>query len=117
MKFPPFSALFVIGVCALSISHACAEGTVAPLQPRIFLPGELTPSRYTIVQRLWVGPWRSAISIPTREDGAAAIGDLLAEARKLGADGIINLICLNDRRKSSSGKNAFFCYGDAVKLK
>ena len=117
MKLRPVNGLFTIALCALSISAACAQGGAASTQPRIFLPGELTLGRYTVVQRLWVEPWRSAVSIPTHEDRGAAITELLAEAGNLGADGIVNLICLDDRGTSPSSKNSFFCYGNAVKLK
>jgi len=113
------NGLFIVGLCALSVAQACAQDNVvsSPQQPRIFLPGELTPSRYVVIRHLWVEPWRSAVSVPTHKDSGAAIADVLAETRKLGADGVINLICLNDRGTSAYGESAFFCYGDAVKLK
>ena len=110
------NGLIAVAMCLLSISGACAEGS-GTSTPRVFLPGELTLDRYTVVQRLWVEPWRSAVSIPTQEDRTAAISELLAEAGKFGADGVVNLFCLKDRPMSPSGKNSFFCYGNAVKLK
>lgn len=109
--------LAAIAMCLVSISGACAQGGTASTQVRVFLPGELTPGRFTVVQRLWVEPWRSAVSIPTHEDRNAAISELLAEAGKFGADGVVNLFCLKGREISLSGKNSFFCYGNAVKLK
>lgn len=117
MRLRALEGLLTCALCAVSISGACAQGAAESKQPRIFLPGELTLDRYTVVQRLWVEPWRSAVSIPTHEDRNTAITELLAAAGKLGADGIVNLICLNDRGGSQSGKNSFFCYGNAVKIK
>src|SRR5512146_477034 len=103
-------------LCVLSISGALAQGAAAVAQPKEYLPGELTPDRYTVIKRLWVESWRSAFWIPTYDDRQAAIAALYAEAGRLGADGIVHLSCFQDRG-AWSGRDSFFCYGNAVKLK
>ncbi|MND00255.1 hypothetical protein D3C83_188000 [compost metagenome] len=57
---------------------------------------------------------RASFWIPEHDDAATAIGALTGKARDLGADGIVNLHCLNDAGGWSAG---YLCYGLAVKLK
>lgn len=57
------------------------------------------------------------VLIPTHNESAAAIAVLQAEAANLDADGIVNLSCLDDRSGWLSGRDAFFRYGNAIKLK
>ena len=85
----------------------------APL--RVFDATELTPDRYTIVKRLWVETWRPAFRIPGHTDSGAAIAALTAEAASLGADGVTNLVCLNDGR-AWFDRN-YYCYGVAIRLR
>ena len=87
-------------------------GEAAPI--RVFDAGELTPARYTVLKRLWTGSWRSAFGGPVHNDAGMAITALTTEAASLGADGVVNLHCLNDSGGWSSG---YFCYGLAIRLK
>ena len=81
---------------------------------RVFDASELTLARYTVLKRLWTGTWRSAFGVPAHDDAGAAITALTMEAASLGADGVINLHCLNDSGGWSAG---YYCYGLAIKLK
>jgi hypothetical protein len=95
---------------------AAASGTAGAAVP-IYEAGVLTPDRYTVIKRLWVESWPSAFWVPTHEQSGAAIAALQKEAASLGANGIVNLNCLNERGGWFSGKDAYFCYGNAIKLK
>lgn len=66
---------------------------------------------------VWVESWRSAFWVPVHGESGAAIAALQAEANSLGADGIVNLNCLNEGGGWFTGKDAYFCYGNAIKIK
>ena len=102
-------------MCALVAASAWAQQPAGGAAVRVFDATELTPDRYTIVKRLWVGSWRSSLWVPSHRDSGAAIAALTSEAARLGADAIINLACLNDQRAWLD--RGYFCYGLAIKLK
>jgi hypothetical protein len=93
-----------------------AAGVLAqePAPVRVFDAGELTLARFTVVERLWTGTLRASLWIPEYDDAAAAIAALTAKARDLGADGIVNLHCLND---GGGWGASYLCYALAIKLK
>lgn len=81
---------------------------------RVFDAGELTLDRYTVVKRLWTGALRASFWIPAYDDPGTAIAALTSAAADLGADGVVNLHCLNDTGGWGGG---YTCYGLAIKLK
>jgi hypothetical protein len=98
---------------AVSVPASAAEpapGDVAPA--RLYAVGTLAPSRYTVIDRLWVARWRTAFDVPTQPDAAGAANELLAEATRVGGDGVVNLHCL--AREPGA---AYYCYGNVIKLK
>jgi hypothetical protein len=98
---------------------AAAPNLVAAAQggaPRVYKVGEITLDRYTVIERIWVDSLRSAFWVPTHADERAAIEAVMSEAARLGADGVVNLHCLN----ASGGFPPLagqFCYANAIKLK
>jgi uncharacterized protein YbjQ (UPF0145 family) len=102
-----FRGSVLIGLVAAGAAPALAAGT-APA--RVFDAGELPPSRYAVVERLWTGTWQASFRVPTHADSGAAVAALTQRASALGADGVVNLHCHHDR-------GAYYCYGLAVKLK
>ena len=96
-------------ILILSAPLASARDTV-----RVFDASELTLDRYTVVKRLWTDTWRASFWVPTYDDAASAISALTSKAADLGADGVVNLHCVNDQGGWGSG---YFCYGLAIKLK
>ena len=81
---------------------------------RVFDAGELTLDRYTVVKRLWTGALRASFWIPAYDDPGTAIAALTSAAADLGADGVVNLHCLNDAGGWGGG---YTCYGLAIKLR
>src|SRR5690349_24358619 len=65
----------------------------APL--KVYSPGELAYARYIVIKRLWVETPRSAFYVRTHAESGDAISTLVNEAARLGADGVVNLNCLN----------------------
>ena len=81
---------------------------------KVFDATELSLDRYTVVKRIWVQSWRSAFWLPNYDQAADAIAALTSKAADEGANGVINLHCLNDTGGLGGG---YFCYGLAIKLK
>ncbi len=100
-------------VCAAAFSGAWAQ-MEAPL--KIYAVGEIAPDRYSVVRRLWVDSRRSAFEIPRYPHSGEAIGAIVNAAARAGANGVVNLHCVNDRRPDS-GADAFLCYALAVKVR
>jgi hypothetical protein len=111
MRFLP--ALILSGAALAAGAIPALAGEADP-PVRIFDTGELTLDRYTVIERLWTGTWRAAFWIPAHRDASSAIDALTAQAADLGADGVINLHCVNDAGGISRG---YYCYGLAIRLK
>jgi len=97
---------------ALCVAAGLARGADAA-QVKVFDATQLTLDRYTVVTRVWTQSWRSAFRVPTHGEVADAIGALTSKAADAGANGVINLHCLND----TGWFGGYFCYGLAIKLK
>lgn len=98
--------------CALWATASLALGAdAAPV--KVFDATQLTQDRYTVVTRIWTQSWRSAFWVPTHGEMADAIKALTSKAANAGADGVVNLHCLND----TGWFGGYFCYGLAIKLK
>ena len=97
-------------VLALACTGALAQAV--PIYDATQIPFD----RYTVMKRIWVENWRSAFWIPGHRDEAAAQHALLSEAGRLGADGVINLKCL-DQTDSLFKRQGYYCYGNAIKLR
>jgi hypothetical protein len=93
-------------------ANAVAEG--GPAVP-VYDSTQIALDRYTVVKRLGVQGWRSGYYIESHRDAAAAAGALVTEAARLGADGLVNLYCLN--RSDRLRGEGYYCYANAIKLK
>ncbi len=108
------SYLAALAVMAVSVPVPAAEPAPADVAPaKLYAVGTLTPSRYTVIDRLWVARWRTAFDVPTQPNAAGATRELLAEAARVGGDGVVNLHCL----AREPGGAAYYCYGNVIKLK
>jgi len=86
---------------------------------KIYDLGEISSSRYEVVGRPWVDSWRSAFWVPTFPSQEQAIAALQTEAARRGADGLLNVNCLDQGRWnwSSNTEPAFLCYGIAIRVR
>ena len=103
-------------VVLFAASAATLYAGAASAEVHVYDSTQLAFDRYTVVKRLWVQDWRSAFSVGAQPTELRARQALLDEARRLGADGVINLTCFDqtDRIFSPSG---YFCYGNAIRVK
>jgi hypothetical protein len=108
------SGVILAGTILAAGALPAFAGEAADAPVRIFDAGELTLDRYTVVERLWTGTWRAAFWVPTHDDAGSAIAALTSKAADLGADGVVNLHCINDAGGWGSG---YYCYGLAIKLR
>lgn len=109
--------LAVLGATGILLG-AWAAGAWAQNTPplKVYAAGEITPDRYTVVRRIWVDSLRSVIEIPRYSQSGEAIGAIVGAATRAGADGLVNLYCLNDRAASAEN-DAFLCYALAIKVR
>ena len=107
----------IVAALALLIGYISIAAAQGGAGPRVYQVGEITFDRYTVLERIWVGSWRSAFSVPTRADEQGAVAALKEEAARLGADGMVNLHCLNDESGGLFGGKGHYCYANAIKLK
>jgi uncharacterized protein YbjQ (UPF0145 family) len=80
---------------------------------RIYEAAELTLAGYTVVKRIWAGTWYGSFMVPNHTDLPSAIEALKSRAADAGADGVVNLHCLND----AAWDGRYFCYGLAIRVK
>ena len=116
-----FSALVAVAACLLcgcaSVPQSGVEGGAAEV--KIYGSDKLAASQYEVVGRPWVDSWRAAFWLPTYPTEAEAIASLQAEAARRGADGLINVMCVDQGRSkwSSSPGPAVLCYGNAIRVR
>lgn len=107
-----FIAAVAVTCLALTTRAALAQSD----EIAVYDATEVSLDRYTVVQRLGVHDRRSAIRVPVFSDEASARNAALAEARRSGADAVVNLHCLK-QSDSLFSRAGFYCYGNAIKLK
>ena len=114
------SVIVAGSACMLNATSGFAQSDVQrPASAlRIYTFGEITMSRYEAVGRLPADSWRTAFWLPTFPNQEQAIAALQTEATKLGADGLLNVSCLDQGRSKwwSSTAPAFLCYGIAIRV-
>ena len=86
---------------------------------KIYTLGELNMSQYEVVGRPWVDSWRSNFWLETFPSQEQAIAALQTEAARRGADGLLNVSCLDQgyANWSSNIGPAFVCYGLAIRVR
>lgn len=116
-----FSAVVILAGCALSgcssVPPTDADGAAGEI--KVYESSRLATSQYEVVRRLWMDSWRSNFLLPTYRSEADAIGAMKTEARRAGADGLINVVCIDQGRSTwfSSQEPGILCYGNAIRLR
>ena len=116
-----FSALVAVAACVLSgCAGAPKDGVESqPAPVEVYRAGQLSQGQYESVRYLWVDTWRSAFWLPGASTEAAGIASLQAAAARLGANGLINVNCLDQGQYPGSGssKPSVLCYGHAIRVR
>jgi hypothetical protein len=118
------SGLTVLVAAAACVLGACASITQSDVDPRagdikIYALGEINGDRYEVVGRPLTDTWRSAFWLPTHPTREQAVAALQTDAAARGADGLLNVNCLDQGRWqwSSNTEPAFLCYGTAIRVR
>ena len=118
------SELTVLVAAAACVLGACAGMAQSDVDPRagdirIYALGEIDLDRYEVVGRPSADTWRSAFWLPTYPTREQAVAALQTAAARRGADGLLNVNCLDQGRGqwSSSTEPAFICYGTAIRMR
>ena len=102
-------------VAAISGCSLCPE-RVEPLSQaeRIGVYESSPPGSqgYRFVKRLWIEPWKSAISVPRNPSVEAGVADLRNQAVALGGDAIVNFACYHAAVDPNS---PYYCNGTVIK--
>ena len=121
LRSPPLAPHAAVAACLLfgcaSVPQGGAE--VPATEVRVYEPEQLAPGQYETVRDLWVDTWRAAFWLPSNASRAAGIASLQAEAARLGANGLINIGCIDQGRSmwSWSTDPAIVCYGSAIRVR
>jgi len=116
-----FFAIVAMTACSLS---GCASAPTSGAEGRdstvrVYEPADLSSSEYDVVRQLWVDSWSTALWMPTYASEAEGIASMQDEAARSGADGLINVYCVDRGRSTWSSKSgpAFVCYGNAIRVR
>lgn len=110
----PLACRIAAALLVIVSTGAMAQDRAETVPVRVFDAGELTPDRYTVIERIWTGTLRASFWVPSHEDAGAAVAALTSKAANLGANGVVNLHCVNDTGGWGGG---YTCYGLAIQLK
>jgi hypothetical protein len=106
----------LLGVILTSSACAFAQPAIPRDSVPVYDSTEIAFDRYTVIKRLWVDSWKSAMWIRGYRDEPSAKRALLDEAKALGADAVVNLYCLG-QTDAVLKPRGYYCYGNAVRLK
>jgi hypothetical protein len=115
------SALVAAAACMLGSGAGMAQSDVEQRAAniKIYALGEINGDRYDVVGRPLTDTWRSAFWLPTHPTREQAVAALQTDAAARGADGLLNVNCLDQGRWqwSSNTEPAFLCYGIAIRVR
>jgi hypothetical protein len=114
-------SLFAAGLFGLAGCAATPDKEVEERAAdiRLYKLSELSGTRYEVVSHIWVDSWRTAFWAPASPDRDAALASLRNEAARLNANGLVNVVCLDQGPSvgSSSPQPSFLCYGSAIRVR
>ena len=117
------SALWLFAAAAFLAAGAGAQQPAPERQPGDVKVYEMihpySVASYEVVDRLWVGSWRTALRLPTYSKKEDAIAAMQAEAAKVNAEALINTSCVDQQGSTWFAKNEpdYICYAVAVRMK
>jgi uncharacterized protein YbjQ (UPF0145 family) len=121
LRSPRFSSLIAVTVCVLSGCAGAPKNGVETqaAQVKVYGPSQLSLDQYEGLRYLWVESWRTAFWLPSASSEAEGIASLQAEAARLGANGLINVVCMDQGHFiwSWSRKTSILCYGHAIRVR
>ena len=115
------AALAAVAACVLAGCASAPQGDPAARSDsvRVYELGQISLSSYDVLSHIWADSWRSATGMPLHASEAQGVASLRDEAARLGANGLVNVVCLDQGRMNwwASPSPAYLCYGVAVRVK
>ena len=113
LRGPCFAMLIACGVL-MGCASTKPVGTAVPAsEVQVYNSTQLTPNQYAVVQHIYIDTGKSAFTYPAWSKPEAGIQAMKEVAGKLGAKGILNVMCLDGKGWDD---NKVLCYGDAIKF-
>jgi uncharacterized protein YbjQ (UPF0145 family) len=121
LRSPRFAALIAVTTCVLSGCASAPKSSVEnqAAQVKVYGPGQLLQGQYEGVRYLWADSLRTAFWLPSASSETEGIASLQAEAARLGANGLINVNCIDQGHFiwSWSRERSLLCYGHAIRVR
>jgi uncharacterized protein YbjQ (UPF0145 family) len=111
------SSLIAVGIFVLAgCATAPNSGVTQAAEVKVYESDQLLQDQYKVVRYLWVDSWRAAFWLPSYSSEAEGIASLRAEAARLGANGLINVTCIDQGHSlwSWGRRPAILCNGNAI---
>jgi hypothetical protein len=109
------AALLLVSVAGCASKGVNSKSKVSPSEVKVYQTPDLLASQYTLVEYVWISSWHSNLTYPSFKSEAGGIDAMKRVASDAGANGLINVICLDARSKASQ-RLELYCYGDAIRV-
>lgn len=116
---PAAAALAVLATLAGCASAPSADVQQQAANVAVYKMSQLAGKPYDLVGNVWADSWRSSIASPTFATEDQAIAALRTEAARLGGNGLVNVVCLDQGRSGwpTRTEPAVLCYANAIRLR
>ena len=114
-----YIAVLVATLYGCATTPRSGENRLEADEVKFYEPTQLSLGRYETVEHLWVESWRTAVWYPSYSTEAQGVAALKAEAARLGANGLINVVCTEDKGLFPvpwSSEPSLICYGMAIRV-
>ena len=114
-----YIAVLVATLYGCATTPRSGENRLEADEVKFYEPTQLSLGRYETVEHLWVESWRTAVWYPSYSTEAQGVAALKAEAARLGANGLINVVCSEDKGLFPvpwSSEPSLICYGMAIRV-
>ena len=114
--------IYLVALCAAFFGCATTPQGGEKIQAdevKYYDPAQLSLGQYDTVEHLWVESWRTAVWYPSYSTEEQGVTALKAEAARLGANGLINVVCSEDKGLFPvpwSSEPSLICYGMAIRV-
>lgn len=115
LTFAAGLALVALGGCASAPSPELEQRAT---EVTTYKMAQLAGKSYELVGNIWADSWRSSFASPTFPAEDQAMAALRLEAARRGANGLVNVVCLDQGRTGFPTRTepAVLCYANAIRL-
>lgn len=110
---------FVVALFGCAATSRSGENHPDADEVKFYEPTQLSLGQYETIKHLWVESWCTAVWYPSYSSEAEGVTALKAKAARLGANGLINVVCSEDKGLFPvpwSKGPSLICYGMAIRV-